>query len=87
MASQQVLLRELPTVPVYQNLLISQTKKIELPLDEAVKSWTKTNNNGILAIWFDNLESFKTYDMKNLRADNKSATPGTSPGLTKAMNF
>ena len=59
-------------------------EKTERPLDEAVRSWTKPSNNGILVIWIDNLEDFKTYDMKKIRADNESALTGRSPCVTRA---
>ncbi len=53
--------------------------KVEKPLEEAVKNWTKTKNNGILAIWVDNLSDFKVFDMKKIRADNESRLEAGQP--------
>lgn len=53
--------------------------KVEKPLEEAVKNWTKTKNNGILAIWIDNLSEFKVFDMQKIRADNESRPEAGQP--------
>ena len=54
-------------------------KKVEKPLNEAVRSWTKQKNNGILAIWVDNLDDFKFFDMQKIRSDNESRSVAGRP--------
>ena len=51
----------------------SKGKIVTADLDYAVKSWTKTKDNGFLTIWIDNAEKFKTYDMKKIRAAHTAA--------------
>lgn len=51
----------------------NQKKKIvEKTLSEAVKSYTKSQNNGFLSIWIEEIETFKNFDMKKIRESHNT---------------
>lgn len=53
-------------------------KMWELPLEKAVESYTKQNDNGLLAIWICRAQVFKVFDMQKIRAAHNNAARGNA---------
>lgn len=54
--------------------------KKTVSLNQAVRNYTKQNNNGFLAIWIADKKEFRVFDMKKIRASNEGSSEA---GLNK----
>mgnify|MGYP007101926841 FL=1 len=50
----------------------------EVSIEKAVESYTKSHKNGLLAIWIEDSQTFKTFDMQKIRAAHNNATHGNA---------